>query len=184
MDHRTKPRLSTSRTPLASLSKEARGVAGLTQIQMAQLVGVSLKALREIEQGREDGVTIGTAKKIAAYFGKTISLVDTVIVDGPNQQILGKDEILEKLRSLKLVFQEQFEIENLALFGSYARNEANLNSDIDILIKSSKKYSIKEISKMEIIASQVLGGKKVDLVLQSEIHPEVERSALEDIIYV
>lgn len=184
MDHRTKPRLSTSKTPLASLAKEARGLAGLTQIQMAQLVGVSLKALREIEQGREDGVTIGTAKKIAAYFGKTITLADIIAVDDSTQYVIGKDELLAKLRSLKTVFQETFGIEKLALFGSYARSEANQDSDIDILIKSAQKYSIKEISKMEIIASQVLGGKKVDLVLQSEIHPDVEKTAMKDLLYV
>ena len=88
MDHRTKPRVSTSKTPLGSLLKEARAAAGLTQIHMAQLVGVSLKAIREIEQGREEGVTIGTVKKIAAYFGKTISLVEIVRVNQADDAII------------------------------------------------------------------------------------------------
>lgn len=184
MDHRRKPRVSTSKTPLASLLKDARASAGLTQIQMAQLVGVSLKALREIEQGREEGVTIGTAKKIAAYFGKTISLVEIVKADETDSPLIERADLLAKLQSIKTVFEEAFGVEGLALFGSYARNEAKQGSDIDLLIKSDRKYSLKEISKMEIIASQVLGGKKVDLVLENEIHPEIKATAAKDLIHV
>ncbi len=45
-------------------------------------------------------------------------------------------DLIEKLKSLKLKYsQEGFEL--LGIFGSYARNEANANSDIDILYKIS-----------------------------------------------
>ena len=71
--------------------------------------------------------------------------------------IIERTELLAKPQYTKMAFEEAFGIKELALFGSYARNEAKQHSDIDLLIESSRNCSLKEISKMEIIASQVLG---------------------------
>ena len=58
-----------------------------------------------------------------------------------------KDEIIEFLKEHKSRFANDFGIKRLALFGSYARDEANVDSDIDILVdmpSSFKKfYSLK-----------------------------------------
>ena len=51
-----------------------------------------------------------------------------------------QSELLIKLANVKHELKQQFGIEEIALFGSYARDEAREESDVDIVIlKSSKK---------------------------------------------
>lgn len=47
--------------------------------------------------------------------------------------------ILDFLSDHKTLMQERFGIQTIGLFGSYAKNQANENSDIDIAITSTKK---------------------------------------------
>lgn len=49
------------------------------------------------------------------------------------------NELLAKLHSLKDELKQQFGIEEIALFGSYARAEADEDSDIDIAIMKVQK---------------------------------------------
>ena len=51
-----------------------------------------------------------------------------------------KNDILEKLTQEKSYIQNTFEVDKIGLFGSYARNNATLTSDIDIAIKLDKNY--------------------------------------------
>ena len=45
-----------------------------------------------------------------------------------------KEEILEKLKENKALLQKRYGVEQIGLFGSYARDEANEESDIDIFV--------------------------------------------------
>jgi len=45
-----------------------------------------------------------------------------------------KNELVNRLRELKKELNQKFGIEKFALFGSYARDEADENSDVDIAI--------------------------------------------------
>ncbi len=51
--------------------------------------------------------------------------------------MLSKDKILSVLKNNKHALQN-LGVEEIGLFGSYAKNEANLNSDIDIFTKLNK----------------------------------------------
>jgi len=50
-----------------------------------------------------------------------------------------KEYILNFLKENKKELQEKFALESIGLFGSYAKNTANEQSDIDIVITSHKK---------------------------------------------
>ena len=56
-----------------------------------------------------------------------------------------KNDILEKLTQEKEYIQNTFEVDKIGLFGSYARDEATENSDIDIYVEFKNK-SFKNIS--------------------------------------
>ena len=45
-----------------------------------------------------------------------------------------KDNIVMDLRNISRELEEKFGIKKIAVFGSYARDEANNDSDVDILI--------------------------------------------------
>jgi predicted nucleotidyltransferase len=52
---------------------------------------------------------------------------------------LDRNDILSYLRENKDFLQKQFGVSKMALFGSHARNEANTESDIDLIIETNKK---------------------------------------------
>ena len=55
---------------------------------------------------------------------------------------MSRDEVIETLRRIKPELKARFGIEKLALFGSFARNEATPSSDIDLaIVKIEKKIS-------------------------------------------
>ncbi len=59
--------------------------------------------------------------------------------------MLTKEIILERLREIKPMLQERYGVTELALFGSYARDEQTEASDIDLMVAqpvpSFRKYS-------------------------------------------
>ena len=50
-----------------------------------------------------------------------------------------KDELITKIQKLKPAIEKEYGISQLALFGSYARNEQNSQSDIDLLVWAADK---------------------------------------------
>ncbi len=51
---------------------------------------------------------------------------------------MNRYEILRQLTAIKPLLSERYPIRKLSLFGSVARNEANPNSDVDILVEFSQ----------------------------------------------
>lgn len=77
---------------------------------------------------------------------------------------MNRDDIIKILYEKKQFLQENFGIEKIGIFGSYARGEANEESDIDIYIEfDMRKVDIdKYFSLLETL--EKLFGKKVDIV--------------------
>ena len=93
-----------------------------------------------------------------------------------------KKEILNYLSSHKKDFQKEFEVEKIGLFGSYARNEANDNSDIDIFVHM-KPDLFKLIELKEQIEEDLQ--KKVDIIRNHKhIKPFLLKMIQKDINYV
>lgn len=71
----------------------------------------------------------------------------------------------------------KYKIAKLGVFGSYARNNESIDSDLDILVQFAQKISLFEIIELELQLSDALG-IKVDLVtdksLSKHIRPFVE----------
>ena len=51
-----------------------------------------------------------------------------------DKTVLTKDDILSVLRQQEDVLHKQFSVKTIGIFGSFARNEATTQSDIDFLI--------------------------------------------------
>ncbi|WP_218109770.1 nucleotidyltransferase domain-containing protein [Oligoflexus tunisiensis] len=180
----TFPRLGKAKTHLGAIIKEKRKEAGLTQKAMGELAGVSLKAIRQVEQGEEDHVNVGSLKRILAYFALALSTVENTSISSYSDRIIPRDELMEKLKSIRAAISKPYGIQRMMLFGSYARGEAREDSDVDILLTPSRSLTFKEIVRIEKIFEEVLGNKKTDIVMENEIAPEIRASAEEDFIDV
>ena len=84
---------------------------------------------------------------------------------------------------MKNELQQKFGIEEIALFGSYARGEAKEDSDVDIaVIKMKEKNYFTLISAMKFLEEKL--HKKVDLGFFDSIRPFVKKRIMDDLIYV
>ena len=72
-----------------------------------------------------------------------------------------KEEILAKLKQHKSYMQQEFGVEKIGLFGSYARDEAQEESDVDIYVYLQKNDFMKIASLWNFLEN--LYHKKVDL---------------------
>ena len=98
-----------------------------------------------------------------------------------------KETILNYLKTHKQNFQKKYGIVTLGLYGSYARDSATANSDIDIFYERDRNFILKSGLEFLALAEQIakeLNVPKVDFVKLSSMNPIVKFYAKEDFIYV
>ena len=96
--------------------------------------------------------------------------------------ITNKTEILNKLTALKPLLQRECNVTELALFGSYARNEQTPKSDIDIMIDMADK-SYKRFLRTIDLLEATFPGIKVQVVSKDGIKPAYFEYVKQDLIY-
>ncbi len=132
---------------------------GLTQEQVANLVGIPVKTIRNWEQN---------IRKPREW---VMNLIIDRILREKSEQTTTMDEnqgILSFLTIKKIVsqFAEQFNIKSVYLFGSYAKGEANDYSDIDLYIESDL-YGLDYFEFIEILRENL--GKKIEVLSNKTI---------------
>ena len=99
--------------------------------------------------------------------------------------MLTQQNILNFLSENKLFLREQFHVVKIGIFGSFARNEQNPDSDIDILIEMennvSNVYDLKWTLR-EFLKNQFQ--RDVDICNSKHIKPYAKDYILKDAIYV
>ena len=90
------------------------------------------------------------------------------------------NEVLDLLRAHKPLLAERFGVTQLALFGSFARDQATDRSDVDILVQFDGPATAKSYFGVQFYLEDLLS-RPVDLVttkaLRNEFRPYVEREA-------
>lgn len=94
---------------------------------------------------------------------------------------LNKDSIIAFFRLHKDLLEKQFGITKIALFGSYARNEAKPESDIDLLIEMPQKSFQKRLELREFLEHEF--GKKVDVGYFDSVRSFIMHHVEKDLIY-
>ena len=96
---------------------------------------------------------------------------------------MNKDILIKKLKSLKPILQKEYGIEELAIFGSVARDEAKKDSDIDIAIIKSKEKDYFKLIGLKYFLKQKLG-KEIDIGYYDAIRDIFKKYINKDLIYV
>ena len=99
--------------------------------------------------------------------------------------MLTQNEILAFLRNNKELFAEKYSLVKIGLFGSFARNEQNENSDIDLVVEykknTEKLYDVEDNFKIMI---KEKFNRKVDICSIKWMKPVFKSLILKDVIYV
>jgi len=93
-----------------------------------------------------------------------------------------KEEVIRKLKQLKVGLAKNYPIASMALFGSFARSEQTPDSDIDILVELNGKIGSKFFDLADELESSL--GQRVDLVSKKGVKPRYLKSIEPDLVYV
>ena len=91
-------------------------------------------------------------------------------------------EIKATLAERKALLFDKYSIQSLAIFGSFARNEQNDDSDLDLVVEFNGKIGSDFILLADELESYL--GFKVDLVSRKGIKDRYFQSIKSDLIYV
>jgi len=96
---------------------------------------------------------------------------------------MNREQIIETLKSDLSLLQNNYGADAIALFGSYARNEQQPGSDIDILVRMENADFSKLMALQRFLESRL--NSKIDLVrMGSHLTPRFFNIVGKDIIYV
>ena len=87
------------------------------------------------------------------------------------QVSLTRDRVLEVLRAHKAELTRRFRVEDLSLFGSFGRDQANEDSDVDILVRFNAPATPRWFFGTQAYLEDLLG-RRVDLVTDKALRPE------------
>ena len=91
-----------------------------------------------------------------------------------------KEYILNFLTTHKKEMQDTYALTKIGLFGSYAKDRANENSDIDIVVDMPSDFDaffdLKDFLEKEL-------RKNIDLGLEKSMRPFIKNAIKDDILY-
>lgn len=93
-----------------------------------------------------------------------------------------RQSIINLLQSAKSMLEQKYGVKALALFGSYSRNEATTDSDVDVLVDFSKPIGLAFVDLADEL--EQLLQTRVDLVSRNGIKPKYFQSIESELIYV
>lgn len=94
-----------------------------------------------------------------------------------------RNRVHEILLSTKEAAREQYKAELKGVFGSFARNEANTDSDVDILVEFQKGATLLDLAGLGNYLEEKLQ-RKVDIVTPAAIRKELQAQIYGDMVYL
>ncbi|MFA5879626.1 MAG: nucleotidyltransferase family protein [Candidatus Margulisiibacteriota bacterium] len=93
-----------------------------------------------------------------------------------------KEALIEKLMGLKSDLKQKYFVAKIGVFGSFARDEATVDSDIDLLVQFSKPVGF-EFCALKLFLEEQMN-RPVDLVTIKALRPQLTKDVLSEVIYL
>jgi uncharacterized protein len=90
-------------------------------------------------------------------------------------------EIETILRQLKPELAEKYYVQEIGIFGSYARGEEREGSDVDILVRLSEPLGWEIVDLKDLLEEKL--GLRVDLATMGALRPKMREAILSEVIY-
>lgn len=164
-----------------ALLREARVRAGLSQSDLARRAGVTQSVVSEYEAGKREPA-LPTLAKLIAGTGHELTLGlqrGDASVRGLPDSRLGRR--LRRHRRALLAAAERAGATNLRVFGSVARGEDALHSDVDLLVDLPADSGLFALLALEDEFERILK-VHVDLATPASLKPRVRAAALAEAI--
>jgi hypothetical protein len=93
------------------------------------------------------------------------------------------EQIKKILKDHKDILRQRYSVDNIAIFGSYVREEQSSESDVDILVEFARPVGFVTFMKLESYLSELIG-RKVDLVTRKALKPNMGKTILQELVHV
>ncbi len=93
------------------------------------------------------------------------------------------EEIRRILKEHKVILRQKYLVDNIAIFGSYAREEQSGESVVDILVEFTRPVGFVTFMKLENYLGELIG-RKVDLVTRKALKPNIGKAILRELVNV
>lgn len=114
--------------------------------------------------------------------GNLIAMTPSIMSNSQFYNCSFKDiqEVLKQhLPQLKLAYG----VKAMGIFGSFVREEATESSDIDILVEFEGAPTFRKYMDLKFFLEDFFE-RKVDLVIQADIKPQIREQILNEVVYV
>jgi len=88
-------------------------------------------------------------------------------------------KVMENVREQVLPTLRRYGVRRAAVFGSYARGQQTVESDLDILVEFESGRSLFDLSGLRIELSDILG-RTADVVTYGSLHPRLREAVLRE----
>jgi uncharacterized protein len=92
-----------------------------------------------------------------------------------------RKELEKIIKKKKSFLKKKYDVKEIGIFGSYARDEQSKYSDIDILVTFSSDIGWEFVDLKEYL--EKILGLKVDLVTIKALKPQLKDSILKEVVY-
>jgi len=92
-----------------------------------------------------------------------------------------QNDILSCLKAHKKELQDKFTVRRIGVFGSHARGDAHLHSDVDVLVELDQP-TFDHYMDLKFFLEQLLNAE-VDLVMADTVKPRLQPYINQDVIY-
>ena len=158
--------------------RQLRKSKGLTQTQLGVLCGMGKSQISRREKGELGSPE--TVARVLEPLGYTL-IIEARGKDRTNQAY--REVVLEMLSSYLRNNSKKYGIESIGLFGSVARGDNRIDSDLDVIISLTKPSLYKMAGIRQDL--ETVFKKKVDIVsASSRMSEEFKRQLNQDVIYV
>ena len=96
---------------------------------------------------------------------------------------MNREQLLELLKEHKPTLAQRFDVTELALFGSFARDEASSDSDVDILVRFGKPPHWRQYFGTQSFLEELLGCP-VDMATYQELREEIKPFVEQEVVNV
>jgi predicted nucleotidyltransferase len=96
---------------------------------------------------------------------------------------LNDEVVIKHLRAMNPGLNKDFGVSKIGIFGSYARNEQEKDSDLDVLVEFNRPVNLFEFSRLKTFLTNQLG-IQVDLVTPGALKPLIKEKILKSVAYI
>ena len=94
-----------------------------------------------------------------------------------------RGSILQSLQDIKNEIKAAYKVKSLWLFGSFARGEEKLTSDVDILVDFEKGADLFNLMALASFLEEQFG-RRVDIVSKDALRPELKEIVFKEMLAV